>query len=233
VLLSALLGGFRRSDDHASVQARFLGPARTGLGRVTLDTVLSAERGNATMLTPRSATALVPRLTRSIAVVVQSAAPGGSYNDAYVDDIALIPSVPPLPGVPPRRTGTRHRFGGLVMLSRRVRVARGRARVRIGCPNATVRRCAGTVTLARRTRAILGTRVVSLRPGEEQRVRIRLTRRERRRLRRPQRGHAYLAARDGRGRTRTITAPVRILGRPDGARPVKASPGRRRRHSFR
>jgi hypothetical protein len=85
--------------------------------------------------------------------------------------------------------------------------------VRVGCPHATVRRCAGTVTLARRLRVVLGTRVVSVRPGEEHRVRIQLSRREQRRLRRPQRGHVYLAARDGRGRTRTITAPVRIVRR--------------------
>jgi hypothetical protein len=218
VLLSALLGGFRRSDDQATVRARFVGPARVGLGAVTLDTVTAAERANATMLTPRSATGLVPRLTRGIVVVVHSGPPGGSYNDAYVDDIALVPSVPPLPGVPPRSTSGRHRFGGLAVLSRRVRVARGRARVRVGCPNATVRRCAGTVTLTRSRTVVLGTRVVALRPGEVQHVRIPLSRRERRAFRRPQRGHVYTAVRDGQGRTRAITAPVRIYGRPDGAR---------------
>jgi hypothetical protein len=99
------------------------------------------------------------------------------------------------------------------VLSKRVRVARGRARVRVGCPNATVRRCAGTVTLTRRRTVILGTRIVSLRPGEEQRVRIPLSRRERRALRRPQRGHVYAAVRDGQGRTRAITAPIRIVRR--------------------
>jgi hypothetical protein len=212
VLLSALLGGFRRDDDQATVRARFVGPARIGLGTVTLDTVTAAERGHATMLSPRAATAVVPRLTRSIEVIVRSAPRGGSYNDAYVDDVALVPTVPRLNGVPARARG-RRRFGGVALLSRRVRVARGRARVRIGCPNATVRRCAGTVTLTRRTAVVLGTRVVSLRPGEEQRVRIPLSRRERRAFRRPQRGHVYAAVRDGQGRTRAITAPVRIVRR--------------------
>ena len=74
-----------------------------------------------------------------------------------------------------------------------------------------MRRCAGTVTLARRRVVILGTRQVSLRPGESQRVRIPLSRRERRRLRRPQRGHVYAAVRDAQGLTRSAVAPVRIV----------------------
>jgi hypothetical protein len=212
VRLSALLGGFRLSEDRATVRARFLGPAGIGLGAVELDAVTAAERGNATMLTPRSAAERVPRLTRSIAVVIHSGPPGGAYNDAYVDDVALVPSVPPLEGVPSRARG-RRRFGGVAMLSRRVRVARGRARVRIGCPSATVRLCAGTITLARRRSVVLGTRVVQLRPGEEQSVRIPLSRRERRRVRRPQRGHVYAGIRDAQGNTRTRTAPVRIVRR--------------------
>jgi hypothetical protein len=97
------------------------------------------------------------------------------------------------------------------VLSRRVRAARGRARVRLGCPDRTVRRCAGTVTLTRRRTVILGTRRIALRPGEDQRVRIPLSLRERRRLRRPQRGHVYAAVRDAQGYTRALTAPVRIV----------------------
>jgi hypothetical protein len=211
--LSALLGGFRKSPDRAVVSARFIGPWGTGLGSRSLDTVTPDERGNATMLMARMATARVPRLTRSIAVTVRAGPPAGSYNDAYVDDVALVPHVPALPGVPPRRARARRPFGGVPVLARRVRVARGRARVRIGCPTATVRRCAGVVTLARRRLVILGSRQVSLRPGETQRVRIPLSRRERRRLRRRSRGHVYMAVRDAQGLTRTATAVVRIVRR--------------------
>ena len=211
--LSALLGGFRESNDRALVSAHFRGPSGTRLGGFSLDAVTAAERANATMLTPRLGSGRVPRLTRAIAVTVRAGPPGGSYNDAYVDDVALVPAVPALPGVPPRRFRARRRFGGVPVLSRRVRVARGRARVRIGCPDATVRRCAGIVTLTRRRLVVLGSRRVSLRPGESQRVRIPLSRRERRRLRRPQRGHVYTAVRDAQGLTRTATAPVRIVRR--------------------
>jgi hypothetical protein len=69
------------------------------------------------------------------------------------------------------------------------------------------------VTLARRRFVILGSRQVALRPGESQRVRIPLSRSERRTLRRPQRGHVYSAVRDAQGLTRTVTAPVRIVRR--------------------
>jgi len=211
VRLSALLGGFRESPDSATVSAAFQGPAGIRLGGVSLDTVTPAERANATMLAARSAAARVPRLTRSIRVRMAAGAPGGSYNDAYVDDVALVPHVPLLPGVPPRSSRGRRAFGGVAVLSGRVRVARGRARVRIGCPDRTVRRCAGTITLTRRRSVILGTRQVALLPGEEQRVRIPLSRRERRQLRRPRRGHVYAAVRDAHGRTRAVTAPVRIV----------------------
>jgi hypothetical protein len=213
VRLSALLGGFRLSDDRALVTARFRGPAGGALGSFSLDTVTAAERGNATMLLPRVASAPVPRLTRSIAVTLRAGAPGGSYNDAYVDDVALVPRVPALPGVPRRRARAPRAFGGVAVISRRVRVRRGRARVRIGCPNAAFRRCAGVVTLTRGRFVILGTRQVALRPGETQRVRIPLSLRERRALRRAQRGHVYSAVRDAQGLTRTVTAPVRIVRR--------------------
>ena len=213
VRLSALLGGFRESPDRATVSAAFQGPSGIRLGGVALDTVTPAERANATMLAARSAAAPVPRLTRSIRVRMAAGAPGGSYNDAYVDDVALVPHVPLLPGVPPRSSRGRRAFGGVAVLARRVRVARGRARVRIGCPDRTVRRCTGTITLTRRRSVILGTRQVALLPGEDQRVRIPLSRRERRQLRRPRRGHVYAAVRDAGGRTRAVTAPVRIVRR--------------------
>ncbi len=165
------------------------------------------------MLTARIGSRRVPRLTRAIAVTVRAGPPGGTYNDAYVDDVALVPTVPALPGVPPRRMRARRPFGGVPVLSRRVRVARGRARVRIGCPDAAVRRCSGIVTLTRRRLVVLGSRRVALRPGESQRVRIPLSRRERRRLRRRSRGHVYTAVRDAQGLTRSVTAPVRIVRR--------------------
>ena len=214
VRLSALLGGFRASEDHAVVTARFLGPFGRSLGTIALDTVTAAERGNATMLAPRLRRARVPRLTRAIAVRIHAGVPGGGYNDAYVDDVALIPRIAPLRGLLRPRRHARRPFAGAAVLSPRVRVdRRRRARVRVGCPNATFGSCAGVVTLARGRTVILGARRVALRPGQIRRLRIQLSRRERRALGRRTGGHVYVAVRDRQGLTRTLTARVRIVRR--------------------
>jgi hypothetical protein len=214
VRLSALLGGFRASEDHATVAAHFRGPFDMPLGAIVLDTVSAFERGNATMLTPRLARAAVPRLTRTIIVTVRAGEAGGSYNDAYVDNVALIPHIPPLRGMLRPRLHARRPFGGAAVLSPRVPVDRHRrARVRLGCPNATYGSCSGLVTLVRRRGVILGARRVGLRPGQIRRLRIQLSARERRALGRRSIGHVYVAVRDRQGLTRTVTAPVRIVPR--------------------
>jgi hypothetical protein len=148
-------------------------------------------------------------------VTVRAPAPGGGYNDAYVDDVALVPRIAPLRGLLRPRLRAPRVFEGAAVLSPRVRVdRRRRARVRVGCPSATFGSCSGVVTLARRRSVILGARRVALRPGQIRRLRIQLSRRERRRLgRRRTAGHVYVAVRDRQGLTRTVTAPVRILRR--------------------
>jgi hypothetical protein len=214
VRLSALLGGFRASEDHAAVSAAFLGPFGRQRGAVALDTVSAAERGHATMLAARLARRGIPRLTRSIAVTVRAGSPGGTYNDAYVDDIALVPRLAAVRGLARSRRHARHPFAGAAVISRRVAVSRRRrAHVRVACPSATVGTCGGVVTLARSQTVILGARRVTLRPGAIRRVAVLLSRRERRALDHITPGHVYLATRDAQGLTRTLTAPVRIVRR--------------------
>jgi hypothetical protein len=214
VRLSALLGGFRASEDHAAVSATFRSAFGMRLGGVSLDTVTAAERGNATMLAARAAARVIPRLTRTITVTVRAPAPGGSYNDAYVDEIALVPRIGRLRGLAPPRRKARRPFAGAAVISPRVRVDRHRrARVRLACPSGTVGICGGVVTLARRRTVILGARRIALRPGQIRRLRIQLSRHERRALKRRTPGHVYVATRDAQGLTRTVTAPVRILRR--------------------
>ena len=122
-----------RSEDRAIVSAEFRGPTGLRRGGFALDSVTAAERGHATMLTARVAERRLPRLTRSIAVTVRAGTPGGSYNDAYADDIVLIPRVPRLPASIDAGSGRRP-FADVLLLSRRVRIDRhGSARVRIGC----------------------------------------------------------------------------------------------------
>jgi hypothetical protein len=214
VRLSALLGGFRASDDHATVTAYFRGPFGRRLGAIALDSVNAAQRGHATMLSARLRRGRVPRLTRAIVVSVRAGKPGGSYNDAYVDDIALVPRIPTLRGLAPPRRRARRGFAGAVALSPRVPVdRRRRARMRIGCPSSTFGLCSGVVTLARGHTVVLGARRFALRPGQSRRLRIALSRRERHGLDRRTRGHVYIAARDAQGLTRTLTVRVRILRR--------------------
>jgi hypothetical protein len=212
--LSALLGGFRASEDHAVVAAAFLGPFGLERGRMTLDTVTAAERGHATMLAARVARRRIPRLTRAVAVTVRAPSPGGGYNDAYVDDVALVPRLAPLRGLVRPRRHARRGFAGAAVISGRVPVdRRRRARVRVACPSSTVGACGGLVTLARSRTVILGAHRIALPPGAIRRVGVRLSRRERRALDHVTGGHVYLAARDAQGLTRTIIAPVRILRR--------------------
>ena len=214
VRLSALLGGFRASEDHAVVAATFKSAFGRRLGHFALDTVTAAERGNATMLAARLARRRIPRLTRAVVVTVRAGVAGGSYNDAYVDNVALVPHIGPLRGLVRPRRRARRGFAGAAVISRRVRVDRHRrARVRLACPTATVGACGGVVTLARGRTVVLGARRVALRPGEIRRLRIQLSRRERRALKRRVGGHVYVAARDAQGLTRTVTAQVRILRR--------------------
>ncbi len=214
VRLSALLGGFRASDDHATVMAHFRGPFGAPLGAIALDPVSAAQRGHATMLSVRLRRGRVPRLTRSIVVTVRAGKPGGTYNDAYVDDVALVPQIPTLHGLAAPRRHARRGFAGAVGLSPRVVVdRRRRARVRIGCPSAAFGLCSGVVTLARSHTVVLGARRFALRPGQIRRLRISLSRRERRSLHRRTPGHVYIAARDAQGLTRTLTVRVRIFRR--------------------
>jgi hypothetical protein len=217
VSLSALLGGYRESPDAATVAAEFRDPFGERIGALALDTITPAERANATMLAARAADGVIPPLTRTIAVTVRAGAPGGSYNDAYADDLALIPRIGALPGMPPNGHPARAKpYTGVVVTSRRVLVdRRGRAGVRLACASRTVGRCRGVITLTRSRSAVIGSKRFTVRRGRVARVRVRLPRSVRRVLRKEKRlkGHAYAASRDGQGLTRTTIAPVRLVRR--------------------
>jgi hypothetical protein len=170
--------------------------------------------------------ARLPRLTRTIAVTLRAGAPGGRYNDAYADDVALIPRYARVPGVPPYVADPARRprpAGGVAVLSRRAGVDRKRrAWVRLGCARPLAGACAGIVTLTARLpgadrETVVGSARFRLARGKSTHVRVPLFRRARphfprRRGRRIVRlhGHVYTAGRDRRGATRTTTAPLRL-----------------------
>jgi hypothetical protein len=210
VRLAALLGGFRQSPDRAIVTAEFRAPSGAAIGALALDGVTPAARANATMLAPRGADAAIPPLTRTIAVTVRTTAPSGRYNDAYADDVALVPRTTPLKGVPRARRTARRPFAGVALLRRWARVdRRGRAWVRLGCPSRTAGRCGGVATLARGRAAVIGGKRFVLKPGWRRTLRIPLVRRALRGKRRLK-AHLHAATRDRQGLTRTTVAPLRL-----------------------
>jgi hypothetical protein len=219
--LSALLGGYRASADGAIVEAEFRDPAGDPLGRIQIGPVTAGDRGGATNLLPRSASAAMPPLTRSVAVTLRSVPAAGGYDDAYFDSVALVPRVS---GVAPHRDpvpskGRRLRpFPGVAVLSRRAAVdRRGRAWVQLACASRVARRCTGVVTVtARLTKAgerRVARRPFSLRPGRVVRLSIAMRRSGRRAIASRKRipAHIYVAARDGQGLTRTSSSPARVV----------------------
>ena len=88
--LSAYLGGYTSSEDTARVDARFLGAGAALLGSVRVGPVTRDQRARQTTLLKRSASAAVPKGTRSIAVVVTMYAPEtASKVHAYADNVSL------------------------------------------------------------------------------------------------------------------------------------------------
>ncbi len=221
--LSGLLGGYRADADRGVLRAAFLGPAGQPLGAVRLASPDPAARGNATALLARSRSDPVPPLTRSILVTLEArrGPGGGTYDDAYFDNLGLTvtaPGAPAPPGPPP--PGARP-FPGLLVLAGRARLdRRGRVPVRIACADATVGRCTGVVTLFGALRrhggpAVLAKAPIALRAGRARYARLRLDRGERRAIRRRGRIRLKLftSARDGQGLTRVSTVPLTVRPR--------------------
>lgn len=88
--LSAYLGGYTASEDTARVDAKFLGANAAPLGTLRVGPVTRDQRARQTTLLKRSASAPVPKGTRSIVIVITMFAPEtGSKVHAYADNISL------------------------------------------------------------------------------------------------------------------------------------------------
>ncbi len=92
--LSAYLGGFADQQDHAQVDAQFLGAGDAVLGTATLTPVTAAERSNTTNLLPRSASGTVPVGTLAVRVVLTLTRSTGTSNDGYADNIVFSLNAP-------------------------------------------------------------------------------------------------------------------------------------------
>ncbi len=88
--LSGLLGGWQDQGDYATVEVTFLDQAGRSLGSLKIGPVTAADRGNKTVLLPRSTTGAVPSGSRKARIVLTAAYVAGAvYNDGYADDISL------------------------------------------------------------------------------------------------------------------------------------------------
>jgi hypothetical protein len=220
--LSGLLGGYRDEADSGAIRVEFLDPAGDQVGAAELDTPAAAERANVTTLMPRARTVDVPPLARTAVVRLQASLATGSYSDAYFDNVALTVAAP---GAPEDNSDARTRpFAGVRVLTAKARLGRnGRVAVRVACPDATVRRCAGALTLTGRlkrgaARERVGVARVRLRPGERRSVRVRIARAARRAVKQRRRIAviAYTAVRDGQGVVRTSAVPLVVRSRGRG-----------------
>jgi hypothetical protein len=221
--LAAVLGGYRASGDGAIAEATFRAPGGGSLGSIRIGPVSAADRAGATTLLPRRADAAIPPLTRTIAVTLRSTPAAGSYDDAYFDSVALVPTtsgMPPhadpvaAPGRPLRP------FAGATVIERRMPVdSRRRAWVQLACARSVVKRCQGSITLTARLARKgpvrrVGRRAFRVRRGRAVRLPIPLNAAARAAIgkQRKLRGaRAYPAARDGQGLTRAGVALVRIV----------------------
>ncbi len=99
--LSAQLGGFESQEDAATVGVAFLGAAGNDLGGpAAVGPVSAADRTSKTQFVARSATAAVPRGTRTMRVTISAVRRNGTYNDGYADNLSLTltgPAPAPLP----------------------------------------------------------------------------------------------------------------------------------------
>jgi hypothetical protein len=89
-VLSGWLGGYASQVDAFALTVTFLDAGGQPVGSGAIAPVTPADRSNATALILRSTTGVVPATTRSATVQLASVpATGGSYNDAYADNILL------------------------------------------------------------------------------------------------------------------------------------------------
>lgn len=247
VTLSGLLGGYRGDGDAPSVRATFRGPSGVALGVLELEPVDAADRANATTLLARSVSAAVPGLTRSIEVTLLAAkALGGTYTDAYFDNLGLVVEAAQPPGGGPggdgggNGGGRLRPFAGIVVLAGQATLSRptGRTKLLVGCASATVARCTGDLVLEAmlvrgQARTAVGSARVSLAPGQTRRVSVRLSRPARAYLRRHTRLRALVrtAAVDGQGNRRATTVPITVRPQWRPARRQAASRRARARGS--
>jgi hypothetical protein len=210
--LSGCLGGYGDQDDRVEIEADVFGDPQ---GRLvpfpTLTGPDARARGGLTDLLPQSATLKLPSSAKGVSLHVffERTSGGGTYNDAYADNLALVltpaGSAPPAPNcsAPPPGGGPQPGPGGPppapgphtsgVAISRGSSTATlgpGRVRVSLICTSpetpcsGDLRLTASSLTLGSTTFRIAAGRKATVRVSLRRRAKARLERMSRRDLRR-------------------------------------------------
>ena len=89
--LSAWLGGYGSQNDHVVVSVTFFNQTLDQINNQTnLPVVRASDRENKTKLVFRNVTGHVPTSTRFLKVTVEIILTDGTWNNGYVDNIALV-----------------------------------------------------------------------------------------------------------------------------------------------
>ena len=88
--LSGYIGGYASQNDSLIATATFVSATGAKLGRaLRIGPVSAAARKSVTGMLQKTATAPVPRKTRTIRVTLGASRNDGSYNDGYADNLVL------------------------------------------------------------------------------------------------------------------------------------------------
>jgi len=93
--LSGWMGGFTSQPDAANIEAIF-DISGGSSSNVTIGPITPVDRKGITGLLYAVKTGIVPKNTRKIEIVLNMIGGTGNYDDAYVDEVSLVLSSPPL-----------------------------------------------------------------------------------------------------------------------------------------
>lgn len=88
---SAWMGGFRSQNDNAVASLTFIDQSNQRVGSaVTIGPVLAVHRINKTSILFRQTSGFVPAGARSFMVMVTLGPGDGTYNNGFIDNIAVL-----------------------------------------------------------------------------------------------------------------------------------------------
>ena len=157
--------------------------------------------------------ALAPNTTYHYRLVAAGTDGGAAGDDMTFTTAALAVEQPPgATNPPPAKT-----FAGVTIKGGKVTVTKNRAAIALTCPAATEGACTGTITLTFKVKVKTKTKTIkagsatfTLRPGATKTLKIKLTKKARKALKRTLKVTAAVAAHDGAGRKATTRAKITL-----------------------